>query len=44
MKISEDFRQFAAEPGVTEQKSVAKGMNEKSAEFKWAGSEIYQKV
>lgn len=43
MKISEDFRKFAAEQGVTEQEAVAKGMNEKSAEFKRAGSEIYQK-
>jgi hypothetical protein len=40
MKISEDFRKFAAEQGVTEPEAVAKRMNEKSAEFKRAGSEI----
>jgi phosphomethylpyrimidine synthase len=42
MQISQDVRDYAAEHGVSESEAIQVGMGEKSAEFKAAGSEIYQ--
>ncbi len=41
MKITEDVRQYAREKGVTEEEALRLGMDEKSDEFKEAGSEVY---
>ena len=41
MKITEDVRQYAREKGVTEEEALRVGMDEKSDEFKEAGSEVY---
>lgn len=42
MKITQDVRNYAAEKGLSdEEKALEKGMEEKSKEFKKAGSEIY---
>lgn len=41
MKITQEIRQFAGEKGVTEEQALEAGMQEKSEEFKQAGSEIY---
>ena len=43
MKITEDVRGYAAQLGVSEEEALAKGMQEKSSEFRDAGAEIYQK-
>jgi len=43
MKITEDVRKFAAEQGIAEQAALEKGLDTKAAEFKRAGSELYQK-
>ena len=43
MKITEDVRKFAAEQGIGEEAALEKGMQVKAAEFKEAGSELYQK-
>jgi len=44
MKITEDVRKYAAEQGLEEQEVLQKGMEEKSAEFKEQGAEIYSKA
>ncbi|MGI8639039.1 MAG: phosphomethylpyrimidine synthase ThiC, partial [Pyrinomonadaceae bacterium] len=41
MKITQDVREYAKEHGVSEEKALAVGMAEKSAEFTATGSEIY---
>jgi phosphomethylpyrimidine synthase len=41
MKISQEVRDFAAQQGVDEARAVDLGMQNKSEEFKRAGSEIY---
>lgn len=37
-------REFAAQQGMSEQEALAKGLEEKSIEFKKTGSEIYHEV
>jgi len=44
MKITQDVRDYAASLGVTEDKAIEKGLEEKSREFLDKGAEIYQKV
>lgn len=45
MKITQDVRDFAAKQGIGDIKvAIETGMQEKSEEFKRAGSEVYQKV
>jgi phosphomethylpyrimidine synthase len=41
MKISQEVRDFAAQQGIDEAQAVDLGMQNKSEEFKRAGSEIY---
>ncbi len=41
MKITEDVREYAAKLGVSEREALEKGMEEKSAEFKKKGGEVY---
>ncbi len=41
MKISQEVREFAAQKGLSEKEALAEGMDEKSAEFREQGSEIY---
>jgi phosphomethylpyrimidine synthase len=43
MEITQQVRDFAAKQGVSEQEAVARGMAEKSTEFRQSGSEIYQR-
>jgi phosphomethylpyrimidine synthase len=43
MKITQDVRDYAAKIGADEQAALAKGMAEKSEEFKNSGAEVYQK-
>ncbi len=42
MRISDDIRKLADEQGVTAEDALAKGMEEKSREFREKGGEIYQ--
>ncbi len=42
MRISDDIRKFADAQGVSETEALAKGMEEKSKEFREQGGEIYQ--
>jgi phosphomethylpyrimidine synthase len=42
MKITQDVRDYAAREGVEEEAALAKGLEEKSREFREAGMEIYQ--
>ncbi len=44
MKITEDFRKYAAEQGIAEEEALKRGMEEKSQEFKRKGAEVYQKA
>jgi phosphomethylpyrimidine synthase len=44
MKITEDVREYARQLGMTPEEAVKQGMQDKSEEFKQAGSQIYQKV
>ncbi len=44
MKITQDVRDYAAKKQLDEQQALVAGMQEKAAEFKKSGSEIYQKV
>ena len=44
MKITQDVRDYAAKLGIEEDLALAKGMEEKSIEFKKMGSEIYKKT
>ncbi len=41
MKITEDVRKYAAEQGMDAEEALAKGMAEKSEEFKEQGGEVY---
>ena len=41
MKISQEVREFAAQKGLSERDALAEGMEEKSAEFREQGGEIY---
>ncbi|QTD37997.1 phosphomethylpyrimidine synthase ThiC [Polaribacter batillariae] len=41
MKISQEVRDFAAENNIIDNEVIAKGMEEKSKEFKEKGSEVY---
>ena len=43
MKITQDVRDYAKAKGLTEEGVLAKGMEEKSKEFKEKGSEVYVK-
>ena len=43
MKITQDVRDYAARIGADERTALAKGMAEKSAEFRQAGAEVYQR-
>ena len=43
MKITQDVRDYAAAQGIAEEKAIAKGLAEKSAEFLREGAEIYRK-
>ena len=43
MKITQDVREYAAKQGVGVELALSSGMDEKSQEFKDAGSKIYQK-
>ena len=44
MKITQDVREYAKNQGVTVETAFDKGMEEKSKEFREAGSKIYQKA
>ncbi len=41
MKITQDVRDFAAKQGLSEEEAIAKGMEEKSSEFREKGAEVY---
>jgi len=43
MKITQDVREYAAKQGLSEDKALEQGLQEKADEFKKSGSEIYQK-
>lgn len=44
MKITEDVRQYAVEQGVTVEKALKRGMEEKSKEFVEQGAKLYAKA
>lgn len=44
MKITQDVRDYAAKQGVSEDEALKQGMDQKSAEFKEKGAEIYNKL
>jgi phosphomethylpyrimidine synthase len=44
MKITQDVRDNAAEHGISEEKVLESGMEDKSREFLSSGAELYQKV
>lgn len=44
MKITQDVRDFAASQGIGEDEALKQGMEQKSAEFKEKGAEIYNKL
>ena len=44
MKITQDVREYAQNQGVSVETAFDKGMEEKSREFREAGSRIYQKA
>ncbi|MCH9697578.1 MAG: phosphomethylpyrimidine synthase ThiC [Gammaproteobacteria bacterium] len=44
MKISQDVRDYAEQHGVSENRALQQGMEEKSREFRESGSDIYQKI
>ena len=44
MKITQDVRDYAAGRGVTEERAVEVGMEEKAKEFREKGAEIYQRA
>ncbi len=44
MKITQDVRDYAARLGVDEQEALARGMAEKSEEFRRTGAQVYQKA
>jgi phosphomethylpyrimidine synthase len=44
MKITEEVREFAAREGLVAEQALARGLAEKSAEFRSGGGELYPKV
>ena len=44
MKITQDVREYAANQGIAEEEALKLGMEQKSAEFKEKGAEIYSKL
>ena len=44
MKITEDIRKYAAEQGIAEEATLARGMAEKSKDFMEKGAEVYAKA
>jgi phosphomethylpyrimidine synthase len=44
MKITQDVREYARNRGVAVETAFESGMDEKSQEFREAGSKIYQKT
>ncbi|HEY5298289.1 MAG TPA: hypothetical protein VIK59_10220 [Verrucomicrobiae bacterium] len=44
MKITEDVRKYADEPGIAEEEALKKGLEEKSKEFVEKENEIYAKA
>ena len=44
MKITQDVREYAKQQGLTPESALTSGMEEKSKEFREAGSKIYQDV
>jgi len=44
MKITEDVREYARELGLTPEEALKEGMENKSDEFREAGSSIYQRI
>ena len=44
MKITQDVRDYAASQGIAEKEALKQGMEQKSAEFKEKGAEIYSKL
>jgi hypothetical protein len=44
MKITEDVRKYAAEPGIAENEALVKGMADKSTEFARGGARVYTSV
>src|ERR1700751_4255328 len=44
MKITQEVREYAARLGVAEERAIEAGLDEKSAEFRNLGAEIYKKV
>ncbi len=44
MKITQDVRDYATSIGVSEEKALEKGLEQKSREFREKGAELYQKV
>lgn len=43
MKITQDVREYAAKKGITEDKAIDSGMQEKAQQFKEQGAKIYHK-
>jgi len=41
MKITQDVRDYAIQQGLDSQTALTRGMDEKSAQFKAAGGEVY---
>jgi phosphomethylpyrimidine synthase len=41
MKITEDVRKYAAEQGIAEEEAIARGLQQKAAEFQYSGAELY---
>jgi len=44
MKISQDVRDYASSQGVSEDEALAKGLQEKAAEFVESGAQVYRKA
>lgn len=42
MRITQDIREYAKQQGLQDQEAIEKGMEQKAAEFKDAGSVIYK--
>ncbi len=43
MKLTDDVRRYAAEPGIAEEEAIKRRMQEKSKEFVDQGAEVYAK-
>ncbi len=44
MKLTEDIRKSAAEPAISEEEALKKGLEEKSKELVEKGAEVYAKA